>query len=282
MMHALSRIIAALAFAAILAAPPAPAQGPDGFTRLGEGLWMARLDTSLEPVLGDGDVVVLRIDPALRELRLVTASEHGGEPRTLDGWAREFDLAAAINASMYLPDGLTSTGYMKNFGHVNNATINRQFGAFLLFNPHDPELPTARIVDSRSEDAEELLPLYGSVVQNFRMVGGGEAVWEGDSGPHAVSCVGEDEQGRILFIHTSSAVLVRDMARALVELPLGLVTVMYVEGGQQAGLFIETPPGAAQPLAAMASQPAIWPVPSVLGVESATQKGREAEPPAPE
>ena len=268
MMHALSRIIAALAFAAMLASLPALAQGPDGFIRLEEGLWMARLETSLKPVLGDGGVVVLRIDPARRELTLVTASEHGGEPRTLDGWAREFDLAAAINASMYLPDGMTSTGYMKNFDHVNNPTINQQFGAFLLFNARDPELPAARIVDSQREDVDELLPLYGSAVQNFRMVGGGEAVWEGDSGPHAVSCVGEDDQGRILFIHSSSAVLVRDLARALVELPLGLVTVMYVEGGQQAGLFIETPADAAQPLAAMTSQPTLWPVPSVLGVES--------------
>ena len=36
---------------------------------------------------------------------------------------------AAINASMYLPDGVTSTGYMRQDDYINNKRLVRRFGA---------------------------------------------------------------------------------------------------------------------------------------------------------
>lgn len=184
---------------------------------------------------------VLRIDPARYELELLSAAERGRNPMSLRDWCGTFQLAAAINASMYLEDGRKSTGCMRNFDHVNNPRINASFGAFLVFHPERPDLPAVQIVDREQEDWEGLIGRYRTVVQNYRLItlGGGNA-WSppSDDRKFQAAAIGMDAEGRILFILSREPRSVHDFANRLLGLPLAIRNAMYVEGGRDAGLFI--------------------------------------------
>lgn len=80
------------------------------------------------------EVVVLRIDPAEFVFSVYTVSQNG-RSLSLGEWARQHGLVAAINASMYLPDGVTSTGYLRAGETINNGRIVNKFGAFFVADP---------------------------------------------------------------------------------------------------------------------------------------------------
>jgi hypothetical protein len=188
------------------------------------------------------DIVVLRLDPRAVDFMLLSASERGSAA-SLPGWADGEGLAAAINASMYLPDARTSTGYMRNGDHVNNPGIASKFGAFFVAGPR-PEacragLPRAAVLDRDKDPWQERLPMYDIVVQNYRMINAeGRMLWTPGGPDYAVAAVAQDMAGNILFIHCREPVQGAHLGRLLLELPLALRTVMYVEGGPQAGLLI--------------------------------------------
>lgn len=111
--------------------------------------------TQLEPGLAFGEfqlndsearLTALRIDPARFDFILCASSQDGRPARALSDWGEQYDLTAAINASMYLPDGSTSTGYMRQGGHVNNKRLVQRFGAFFVARPDSPNLPPAAIL----------------------------------------------------------------------------------------------------------------------------------------
>ncbi|MDR2800656.1 MAG: phosphodiester glycosidase family protein [Desulfovibrio sp.] len=181
---------------------------------------------------------VLRIDPKLHEFVLCMASEEG-RPLSLPDWSLARNLRAGINASMYLPDGITSTGCMRNGASINNGRCGERLGAFFVAGPSRPELPAARILERNSPGLPALLDDYAVVVQNFRfMDSNGNLLWRSDTPVYSMAAVAEDEAGRILFVHCRQPVPGELFAAALREFSLSLRTVMYVEGGAQAGLFL--------------------------------------------
>ncbi|MFW5836670.1 MAG: phosphodiester glycosidase family protein, partial [Desulfovibrionaceae bacterium] len=167
--------------------------------RLEPGLELAEIQHES----GATGMVVARIDPDRFQMVLLSAKELGQAPRDMEGWTKEFDLAAAINAGMYLGDQRTSTGYMKSPGAVNNPGINPRYGAFFVFGPQAPGLPEVQIVDRYHHDWRELIGQYETVIQNFRMIGAkGENTWRPKPQTHAIACVGTDADGRVLFVHS--------------------------------------------------------------------------------
>ncbi|MBO4300894.1 MAG: phosphodiester glycosidase family protein [Desulfovibrio sp.] len=189
----------------------------------------------------NASLTVLRIDPAHFDFVLCARSQYGGPGRTLRQWGEEQDLTAAINASMYLPDGSTSTGYMRQDGHVNNGRMVRRFGAFFVAGPAAPALPEARIVEKEEPQWREILNNYRVVIQNYRMISGDRRILWSPGGPlYSISAVAEDSGGNILFLHCRRPVEAYALARQLLQLPLNIRTVMYVEGGGQAGLLVRS------------------------------------------
>jgi len=83
----------------------------------------------------DAKIAVLRFDPLLIDFVLCSRSQDNQPPRSLGDWGEQYDLTAAINASMYLPDASTSTGYMRQGSHVNNPRLVSRFGAFFVAGP---------------------------------------------------------------------------------------------------------------------------------------------------
>ena len=218
-------------------------------------------------------VVVLRFAPEAFEFSLHMTSEVGAPQKTLRQWAESHDLVAAINASMYLPDGSTSTGYMRNGGHINNKKLAGRFGAFFVAQPDDAELPSVALLDKEGEGWEQKLAHYKVVVQNYRMINARRNILWSPGGPlYSISAVGQDGAGKMLFIHCREPIEAYAFASLLLHLPLDVRTVMYVEGGAQAGLALRTQGyslswGGRHPADFLVTGNVNAPLPNVLGVK---------------
>lgn len=219
--------------------------GSHGLDARGEPLWL-----SLEPGLefceirlneDDSKLTALRIDPEKFDFILGSSGMDGNGPRTLEQWATDYELTAAINASMYLPDNLKSTGYMRSGAYVNNGRIMERFGAFFVANPKKKNLPRAGILDKDAEGWREKLAEYELVIQNYRMTDAKRKILWSPGGPlYSISAIAEDGEGRILFLHSRMPLEAYSFVQQLLHLPLDVRTVMYVEGGAQAGLLIHS------------------------------------------
>ncbi len=233
-------------------------------------------------------LIVLRIDPKRFAFRLFSVSEYGGRPRSLRQWGHRHKLTAVINASMYLPDHRTSTGYLRQDNHSNNGRIVRSYGSIFLAEPMRPTLPLAQLCDKEVSPCRERVEDYHCVVQNFRILNDQrQIVWSAFTKPVAISAVGKDAQGRILFLHCREAIAVREFARQLLALPLDIRATMYVEGGAQAGLFVQTPRlthlwGGRHAADFLTSVAIHAPLPNVLGIIPRTSASETLEnPPKP-
>ncbi|MDD4701052.1 MAG: phosphodiester glycosidase family protein [Desulfovibrio sp.] len=232
---------------AVLSAPgvAAPAPSSAGVDDRGKPDWR-QLEAGLDFGqfrLNDNEALLtaLRIDPAHFNFILCARSQDGGPLRSLNQWAEQYNLSAAINASMYLPDGVTSTGFMKQDGHFNNKRVVQRFGAFFVAGPSSPELPGAAIVDRDDPLWEQHIGQYRLVIQNYRMTNADRRILWSPGGPHySISAVAQDGEGRILFLHCRQPVEAYAFAQQLLHLPLNIRTVMYVEGGGQAGLLVRS------------------------------------------
>ena len=190
---------------------------------------------------GDARLSVLRIDPTYFDFTLCARSQDNGPSRPLSQWGEQYNLSAAINASMYLPDGSTSTGYMRQGNHTNNGRIVQRFGAFFVAGPDEPGLPLAAILDRDSPLWRQQLERYSLVIQNYRMINADRRILWSPGGPHySISAVAQDGEGQILFMHCRQPVEAYTFAQQVLHLPLNVRTVMYVEGGGQAGLLVRS------------------------------------------
>lgn len=245
----LGGVLLVLLFAGPCAAAPelqlpgtSPMQKSDNF---GRGNWQA-LEPGLELAefkLPDSEsrLTVLRIDPEYFDFLLCAASASDKQQATLGEWGAKEGLSAAINASMYLPDNLTSTGYMRSGAHINNGRIMERFGAFFVSGPRKEGLPQAQILDRDNPDWRALLDDYETVVQNYRMTNSQRRILWSPGGPHySISAVAQDGTGKILFLHSRMPLEAYSFVQQLLHLPLDVRTIMYVEGGAQAGLLVQS------------------------------------------
>ena len=179
---------------------------------------------------------VLRFDTDEYDFRLFSSRWEGQSIPTMREWAASKALTAAINASMYLKDGQTSTGYMRSGERTNNSRIVSRYGAFFVAGPRENGLPRAAVLDRSVDDWQNLLPRYDIVVQNFRLMGpDSQQIWPAKGPEHAIAAIAEDMNGRILFLHCSDPASVHDFVEALkAHTDLNLNSAMYVEGGSEA------------------------------------------------
>lgn len=269
------RVLCALWLLGLSLASPVGAE-PQSWITLEQGLDYAEFSRNDGT---SGTVVFLRFDPKAFTFALHSISEQGGPALTLHQWADKHHLVAAINASMYLTDGSTSTGYMRHGEHVNSKRIVNRFGAFFVAelreaknlgpvtaseaeaiakmahalepdaSPPAPEgvedlpalSPPATLLDRDMDPWQTELPKYVTVVQNYRMINGQRRVLWSPGGPlYSISAIGKDGAGNILFIHCREPIEAFKFATLLLQLPIDIRTVMYVEGGAQAGLLVNT------------------------------------------
>jgi len=208
---------------------------------LDEGLYLAEFNSTLKSRITDFPITILKINPEFYSFKLLCATEHGRKMRTVKQWCNEFDLLAVINASMYQDtDPLKSTGFMKNYNHVNNPYVNPAFGSFMAFNPINSSLPEPVFVDRRlQKDWEVQIEKYYTVVQNYRMISKRKRKgWPQQDKLYITAAMGMDIDNNVLFIHSPSPYSTHDLIHILLSLPIDIDSAMYLEGGSEATLYI--------------------------------------------
>lgn len=217
-----------------------PLRAEVNWTTVAKGLALAEI-----PVETNGEstaaITALRICPKDYEFLLLMRSKEG-DAYTPEQWAARFELTALINASMYLPDNSKSTGYMRDKKHTNNGFIHNSFGSFFVTNPTKKGLPVVDIIDRHRREHTKLLPCYSTVIQNYRLFSESRTpLWPEKARETSIAAVAKDSSGNIVFIHCRTPMTVRTFTKRLLNSGLKLESAMYVEGGPEASMYLNTP-----------------------------------------
>lgn len=216
--------------------------------KIENGLLWGEFDSPKEYKIGkdvrDGmkkyEIIVLKINPKYYSFKLLTASQNNNVGLTCRDWCKKYNLIAAINASMYGKDHITSTGFMKNYNHINNGKINPRFGAFIAFNPIDSKLPGIQIIDRHSQNWKALIKKYNTVIQNYRMLSTNQYnLWSQGSKFYSTAAIGIDKKGNALFIISRLPYTTHDFIDILLHLPIDIYNAAYLEGGPEASLYLK-------------------------------------------
>jgi hypothetical protein len=233
-------LLGALTLAIVLGTRSADSR-PSAWRNLEKGLDMGIFQAPRKSILGDSLIRILRANTNYFGLRLLNASSGDqGKRYSVKDWADKNGLVASINASMYQKDMKTSVSYMKTRQHTNSAWVSKD-KTILAFDPNDKNLPPVQIIDQDCKDFNKLREFYGTLIQSIRMVScHGKNMWEPSKKMWSTAAIGLDKQNRILFIHVRSPYTTHDLINMLLELPINLKQAMYVEGGADAQLYINT------------------------------------------
>jgi hypothetical protein len=225
---------------------------------------------------GDLRIAVVRMDPAAWQLEVAALPQTGAAAaRTAREWAKTHGLAAAINAGMFGTDQRTHVGYLESRGRVYSSRVNR-YQSVAAFDPREPgRWPPFRIfdLDAPGTTLQGIRRDYASVVQNLRLIQRpGVSRWSPQARRWSEAALGEDQDGRILFILSRAPFSMHDLSRELLSAGIGLMAAQHLEGGAQAQLYVNAGDAELELLgryagAAGTEDSAIaWPIPHVLGV----------------
>ncbi len=224
-------------------------QKPEVWQSLGEGLWYGAFQASVTSTHSDSRISVLKIDPTHYSffLTCATQKENAFTPHPLDEWCRTKKFVAAINAGMF--DGYDQTqpshtylcnrGYMQTYGHINSHQVTHD-NAVVCFDPKNDTLPAFQVADIRNCTTLPMLrKQYHTLIQGIRMVScQGKNCWKSDQKRWSVCAIGMDIDGNALFIHSRSPYTMHVFTEMLLKLPLHLKSLMYLEGGPEASLYV--------------------------------------------
>ncbi len=242
--------------------------------RLEPGLEFGAFIPPNKSPVGDNLIRILKIDPGRFQFRLLNASASaGGKRLSAKQWTLKNGMVAAINASMYQADKLTSVSLMKTFGHVNNSWFSKD-RALLVFDPKKKSLPQAQILDRDCQSVDQLRKLYHTLIQSIRMIScDGKNVWEQQDKKWSTAAIGMNRTGDILFIHVRSPFSTHDLIDNLLKLPIQLKRAMYVEGGSEAQMYIRSGKNELEFVGSYSTganetdaNSLAWPIPNVVGI----------------
>lgn len=240
----------------------------DGWKELEPGLELAHFSPADDP---DAVINVLRIDPMHFKFELFNASAGNNVPMTPKQWAESKGLIAVINASMFQEDLVTSVSLMRTEKHVNNNYVSKD-KTILAFEPIDVDVPDIKIIDRECDDFDTWKKSYHTLVQSIRMIScNGQNVWRSRSEKWSVSAIAIDGDGKVLFIQTEMAFDTHEMINTLILLPLNIQQAMYVEGGPQAQLYVNSGGQSLEFVGQVSSffqrgGKLAWPIPNIIGI----------------
>ncbi len=251
------------------AASAALAEGPAA-RELAPGLELLRFDVDSRSPRADGELHVLRVDPARWDLGVLLAARHAdGKRRTLATWGREFELEAAVNAGMYQGDGSSHVGFSQVDGRVFTASPNSYQSAFVCDPVDTVDAPFA-VVDLDETPLDVLRLRYRTVVQNLRLIKHpGRNRWSPGKERWREAALAEDAQGRALLVFCTRPLAMYEFNAMLLALPLDVTAAQHLEGSAAAGLWVRALEG--EPDRASTGGTA---VPNVLAVRPRGERGR--------
>jgi len=255
----------------------APIDAGSRWQTLASGMDIIRIQSRQPSMLGDSKITVLRIDPALWELEVVGIAQTGETAgHTARHWAQKEKYSAVINAGMFEADNKTHLGYLRSRDHVYNGRVN-SYRSMIAFDPHEgKKVPAVRIfdLDSSGTDMQSILADYTSVVQNLRLIKRpGLNQWGKQTRQWSEAAVGEDREGRVLFIYSRSPFSMHDLNQELLAADIGVVAAQHMEGGPEAQLYVHAGATELEMFGSFETSfrendqnSMAWPVPNVIGV----------------
>ncbi len=254
-----------------------PVNAFGGWSTLSPGLELGKFTSGKPSQLGDSQITIIRIDPKLWELMLIgNTSEGHTEELTAKDWSKKYDLTAAINAGMFKTDYLTHVGYLGTKDHVNCEQVNH-YQSVAAFHPkknHNTSKFRIFDLDDPLFNMQKILANYSSVVQNLRMIKRpAENRWKQQKKVWSEAALGEDKNGRVLFIFTRSPFSMHDLNNELIALKIGIVAAQHLEGGPEAQLFLHTENASLELFGSYETSfnendnnNHAWPIPNVIGI----------------
>jgi len=218
------------------------ADAPPSWLEVEPGLEVTRFDTRARRTASGGDLVVVRVDPARWDLRVLTAARDGGEAdRNVRQWCEDFHLTVAINAGMFREDNAAHVGFMQVAGEVVSRHPN-DYRSAAAFDPVDPADPPFHIFDLDETPLKEVRERYGTVVQNLRLIKRPrQNRWEPGRDRWRECALGEDSTGRVLLLACRTAWTMAEFNEILMALPLDIQAAQHLEGSATARLWLAHP-----------------------------------------
>jgi len=261
------------------------AEGGLGWKTVEPGMELRFLEAQKEGVQSASRIAVLRIDPALWDLEVLGTSRTGESAgHTARDWCQRHNLTAAINAGMFGTDQKTHLGYLRYRERVNNSHQNN-YQSVAAFDPRDSAGASRfRIfdLDAPGVTFQGILKDYASVVQNLRLVKRpGRNQWGQQEREWSEAALGEDRDGRILFIFSRVAFSMHDLNQGLLASDIELVAAQHLEGGPEAQLYLHAGETKLELFGSYETSfreddnnAVAWPVPNILGVRPRAAKSR--------
>jgi hypothetical protein len=257
---------------ALLVQPPASA----AWRPIASGMDLTTFVAAKRSPIGDSVITVIRIDPRLWQLEFVGLSQTAGTSgSSAREWCRAHGLTACINAGMFAVDYKTHVGFLRFREHVNSSRVNG-YQSVAAFDPKVAGAAPFRIfdLDAAGVSMERILGDYASAVQNLRLIKRtGSNRWSQQPTAWSEAALGEDAEGRILFILSRSPFSMHDLNRELLAGGVGLVAAQHLEGGPEAQLYVKTGSVELELFGSYETSfrendanASPWPIPNVLGV----------------
>ena len=246
---------------------------------LQNGLYYREFDAPEKSITNDSRIFILKADPRLCNFKMLSSSEHRKLNRTADAWAKEFGVNVVVNAGMFNMRNIrTNKGYLKNYSHTNNPKLNGYYNVMMAMNPKKNTDPEMIIYDLSCNKWESIRNSYHTYCQGMRMIdcNGNKMAWDKRPG-QACSMVigGTDIAGNIYFIFTRSPYTHQKMIDFVISLIPDIRTTVYLEGGPEASLYIQTQDTVISKIGSYVSKTYendnndhFWKIPNVIGIQS--------------
>lgn len=248
------------------------------WNEIGKGIQYAELDAPEKSVVSDSKLSFIKLDVSKLDFHFLTASEHGNKPRIAPEWATEFEMNIIVNAGMYAFNRKqTNKGYMKNYDHYNNPDKSEYYNAIMAINSKNKIGRQFEIIDITCQKWEIVKESYHSLCQGMRMISCDGAQMPFTKRPDQ-SCsmilMSTDPEGNIYIVFTRSPYTHQKMISFLKGLPIDIRTTVYLEGGVEASLYINTPDTTIEKFGSYVSNTRandkndhFWKIPNTVGIK---------------
>lgn len=247
------------------------------WVQLEEGLSYIEKDAPRKSNIGDSRISILKINPEKFQFEFLSATQFDSSTMCVVDWADKHDLNVVINAGMYdLRRPLSSKGLLQNNQtYSNNGNLYEGYNMVIAFNPLDEKLPDFDIIDLKCTDFSTVKRQYASIAQGLRMIdcSGNAMSWNKNPQWCSQLIVAKDRAQQIYFIFTRSPYSHNEMIDFMLNLEEPLLNAIYMEGGPQTSLFIDTKNNRIEKLGSYVSRTyqtdgnaEFWNLPNVIGV----------------
>ena len=245
---------------------------------LEQGMYYTQLQAPRKSRIGDYKVDILKVDPKLFDFELNSYVLNDTVALTAPEWSLKNNYLAVINAGMYsYSNPLLPVGFMKSKQQLVNPRVKNNYKAAFVFGTSNPNSKPAQIVDLEQQNGVSLYQEYSSALQSIRMLdGNGQPVmWKSKTYMRcSMGIIGQDKEGYIYLIFARSPIKPNEMSIFLSKQPLGLIGLMYLEGGPETSYVINHPKLKVEKMGCYVSR--TWPrnnctefrkIPQVIGVK---------------